>query len=102
MLCSLVVLETSKPKHLAHAAWLQAYVGGMETILILTIVKSFAFWQLGFWNDHVPSCHRDLEHALPSAWNTFPSSLSPEVSFSSQFSCPIAAFPCLQFQVNLP
>lgn len=66
LLCSIFVLEISKPEHLAHAR-LQAYVGGMEAILILTIVKSFAFWQLGFWNNHILFSYRDLEHALPSA-----------------------------------
>lgn len=66
MLCSIVVLETLKPKHLAHA-WLHAHVGEKNADVILTIVESFAFWYLGLWNDHVPSYHRHLEHALPYA-----------------------------------
>ena len=36
-----------------------------------------AQWQLAFQVYHVPSCHRDLVYAIPSAWNTCPSSGLP-------------------------
>lgn len=66
LLCS-IVLEVTKGKHLVQCPTSRLCWRNRSWFFLL----QWSPLQCGFWNNHVPSSHRDPTHAVPSAGTLF-------------------------------